>query len=430
MAHVHKQTFTKPIPEGAEQVTIKGRACVRWRGRTKDWQIGEIIPDKPGRCRIESSKWYVTYYDPSIDDTRTVPGYTDRAATDALMVTLVRTAERVDAGVLPKEAARPRLTLSELLSRWHRYVLNLGASVEGAKGQHDRAKAICEGVGATRVSDLNPTGVLEWVGARRAGRGVNSKGKPRPAWSSATAANYIGSAKSFTKWCAQVERCEVVDHLSGLTRSRDQTDLRLVRRALKQGELERLLAAAGKSAEVIFGLTGTERRLLYLTACSTGLRAIELARIEPGHVDLAASTITVWRPAKNKTRSVDVLPVAPDVLKALKPLMRRAGPLWPHRAGEKKKWRRHGAEMIRADLTAAGIPHQDAQGRVFDFHALRGQFATDLDRAGVSLVRAQKLMRHSNPMLTAKHYTRPEAAEMAADVAKLKRGGSNGRGAS
>ncbi|QJW98216.1 hypothetical protein [Frigoriglobus tundricola] len=37
--------------------------------------------------------------------------------------------------------------------------------------------------------------------------------------------------------------------------------------------------------------------------------------------------------------------------------------------------------------------------------------------------RAQTLIRHSTPALTAKHYHKPDAAEMVADVAKLKRGG-------
>lgn len=57
---------------------------------------------------------------------------------------------------------------------------------------------------------------------------------------------------------------------------------------------------------------------------------------------------------------------------------------------------------------------------------MRGQFATDLDRAGVSLARAQKLMRHSTPDLTARYYTRPDKEELAGEVAKLKRGRKEG----
>ena len=43
-----------------------------------------------------------------------------------------------------------------------------------------------------------------------------------------------------------------------------------------------------------------------------------------------------------------------------------------------------GAEMLQADLAAAGIPYRDASGLFFDFHALRCQMATLADAAGVS----------------------------------------------
>lgn len=43
-------------------------------------------------------------------------------------------------------------------------------------------------------------------------------------------------------------------------------------------------------------------------------------------------------------------------------------------------------------------------------------------RAGVSLSRAQRLMRHSTPLLTAKYYQRPDRDELAADVNRLPRG--------
>ena len=36
-----------------------------------------------------------------------------------------------------------------------------------------------------------------------------------------------------------------------------------------------------------------------------------------------------------------------------------------------------------------------------------------------ALARAQKLMRHSTPMLTSKYYTRPDMAKLAAEVEKL-----------
>lgn len=417
MAHVHRQTFTKEIPAGAQHVTVKGVPCVRWKGRGGAWVVAEVIPEKPGRCRCQSAKWYVTYFDHAAGRERTVPGYTDRAATDAYMVELVRTAARVDAGLITAEEAKPRRPLTELLDRWHRYVRHNGAGEDGARRQRSQAQAVVDGVKATRPADLTPSAVLEWIGEQRESGGRSGKGM-----SAGTAANYLGAVKSFTRWLAAVEKCEAVDHLSALAKARDASDLRHVRRALSAEDLEALLAAARVSPDVVCGLTGPERHALYLTAASTGLRATELSRLSAADLNAEAETVTLHRPAKTKARAADVLPLEAAVVRAVRGACARTGPLWPNRCPRTQAWWLVAARMLRRDLAAAGIPYRDAAGRVYDFHALRGQFATDLDREGVSLARAQKLMRHSTPALTAKHYTRTEREELAADAAKLGRG--------
>lgn len=81
--------------------------------------------------------------------------------------------------------------------------------------------------------------------------------------------------------------------------------------------------------------------------------------------------------------------------------------------------RGRGAEMLRPDLEAAGIPYKDASGLVFDFHALRHQFGTMLSRSGVPLAMAQKMMRHSVPKLTTNIYTHATLSDKADELAKL-----------
>lgn len=75
MAHVHKLTYTRPIPPGAERIKVKGVSCVRWRGRSKEWQVAPLLDDDPTRCRVETTKWYVTYTDPSSGKPVTVQAY-------------------------------------------------------------------------------------------------------------------------------------------------------------------------------------------------------------------------------------------------------------------------------------------------------------------------------------------------------------------
>jgi len=74
--------------------------------------------------------------------------------------------------------------------------------------------------------------------------------------------------------------------------------------------------------------------------------------------------------------------------------------------------------MLRGDLEAAGIPSEQ-DGRVVDFHALRTTYATSLARLGVNLQTAQALMRHSDPKLTARTYTKLGITDLGQAVARL-----------
>ena len=47
------------------------------------------------------------------------------------------------------------------------------------------------------------------------------------------------------------------------------------------------------------------------------------------------------------------------------------------------------AQMMRADLAAAGIPYEDDSGRVLDFHALRHTYVSRIVESGVSVKVAQ-----------------------------------------
>jgi len=86
-----------------------------------------------------------------------------------------------------------------------------------------------------------------------------------------------------------------------------------------------------------------------------------------------------------------------------------------------------GAKAVKHYLALTGnsklgtreIPYEDEAGRVFDFHALRGQFATSLARSGVTLAAARELMRHSTVELTAKHYTHLSLEDRREAIKKL-----------
>lgn len=414
MGHIYKPTYTREIPAGAQRCTVKGRPAARWQGRRGVVRVGIVCADNPARCRVECDVYHVVYTDAEGVE-QDVPAYSDRAASDALLVKLTTQAARIASGLIPPESARERLTMGELLDRWRDHLTAAGRTEKHARTQRLRAAKIVTAARAERPADLTPAAVVRALAAVKSEEKLSGK----------TASHHMGAVKAFTRWLAHTLRYEPTDPLSGLSRSDDDTDPRRRRRVLPPDEFDRLIAAARQSGETRFGLTGFERAVLYLTAASTGLRAAELASLTPASFDLARKTVTV-QAAYAKGRRTDELPLPDALIPQLKQLLAGKRPterVWPPRKGLKwDHWHHCAAEMARADLEAAGIPVADESGKVYDFHSLRGQYITDLQNAGASLARTQRLARHSTPLLTAKYYTHATREDLAADVNRLRRG--------
>jgi integrase len=151
-------------------------------------------------------------------------------------------------------------------------------------------------------------------------------------------------------------------------------------------------------------LSGSDRYFLYLTAAGTGFRANALANLTPADFDLDAPTVTLAA-RFNKSRKLKVQPLPVDVAAELRKYL--AGkptnePVWGN------SWARSsdGAEMLRRDLEAVGIPYavEGPDGPEYaDFHALRHTYLTMLGKNGVDLRTAQELAGHWKPELTARY---------------------------
>ncbi|MCE9564898.1 MAG: hypothetical protein K8U57_22930 [Planctomycetes bacterium] len=74
--------------------------------------------------------------------------------------------------------------------------------------------------------------------------------------------------------------------------------------------------------------------------------------------------------------------------------------------------------VLRIDLKKTGIP-VEVSGQRLDGDALRTTFGTRLARANVPLALAQKLMRHSTPVLTANICMVAELSGLSREVEKL-----------
>ena len=160
--------------------------------------------------------------------------------------------------------------------------------------------------------------------------------------------------------------------------------------------------------------------MLYRVAMRTGFRAAELAALVPDFFDLGATPPAVVLPAEfTKNRKGVVQPLAASLASDLRTyLTGRPGkePVWPG------AWVGKAADMLRADLDAAGVPVEvdSPEGvETRDFHALRAVFISDVIRAGADLKQAMTLARHTDPRLTAGRYARTRLHDLGGVVDRL-----------
>ncbi len=369
---------------------------------------GRKVPKgTPGarKKRTKARNWYAQFRDAD-GRLKRVPLCPDKAAARDILAKEVSDAAKGRAGLTDPFAGHRRKPLAAHLTDYLAYLRGKRNSEAYVTLARQRIEAVTDGCGFKMVADLSASRVIEFLATLR----------KEPGLSVASSNHYLRAVKGFSRWLVRDRRTgdDVLAHLAFLN---VQTDRRHERRALTDDEFSRLLGAT-REAKPWRLLTGAARHALYLVAATTGYRARELASVTPASFDLDSDhpTLTV-KAGYSKHRREDVQPLHPVVVPILREFLKGIDPearVWPG------SWaNHHAAEMLRIDLEAAGIPYRDAAGRVFDFHSLRGQYITSLGRAGVPLVTAQKLARHSDPKLTANVYTHLAMVDLAAAVESL-----------
>ena len=203
---------------------------------------------------------------------------------------------------------------------------------------------------------------------------------------------------------------QLLARLRTVRRYKPDTDKRHPRRALTEGEINRLLKYL-RTAPEIRGMTGHQRAMLYIVAICTGLRANELRTLVVGDIDVSCDPPTIFISADDaKGRKETRQPVPPNLRADLVKHIKGRGPndvLFPNMIRADRL-----ASVLAMDLRAAGMEYKNLFGFA-DFHALRHSFGTLGAKAGVNMRTLQELMRHSDPKLTARyaHATKTDLAE-------------------
>ena len=475
MARIWKQVGFKRIQPGSKIITVKGVPHVRYQRRNGDTVLARVAEKGGGQFCLVPSLVYSVRYRNADGILKTVKGYTDKPATDQLAARLERKAARKQEGMVDPCDEHMRRPLLEHLADYRRELEARNNSPDYIDTTISRLTTLLDGCGFRFIMDLNGSAsrVMNWLadlrkkgrrrvpleegkelytpreaaavlGIKPASVGVRVKRLrlevvgvsrarrfPRATMealqdrlcrgrSVATSNYYLSHLISFCNWLVEDDRMtkNPFTHLEG---GDEQVDRRHDRRELTGEELCRLLDSTEASRRSFLGLSGRDRFALYATACGTGFRARGLGSLIPESFALDDDPPTCTLAARNnKNRKPQVQPLPPDLAELLRDYLRdkpTGQPVWGG------NWARHrrGAEMLRRDLEAVGIPYvkDGPDGPLFaDFHSLRHSFLTALGRAGVELGTAQDLAGHSSPLLT-KRYTHSNLPHLAGAVAKL-----------
>ena len=409
--HLYRREYSRPIPPDAVEVKDKkGAVSIRWKGRNGLPMTGKPHPKKPGFVLVETRNWCCEYTDHTGRRQR-VKLFVDRAASEREMIKLRDRVERIKSGdISPGQVARGSKSVAEMISEWGEAIRAGDAKEDHVKSSLQRVGRVAEEIRANRLTDFTADEVLK---ALKRFREVSRPISPQ------TSNHYLTSCKSFLRWCVR-QRFIEADPLVGADPVECDSRRTFERRSLTGEELARLIASARGNVIHQSPLTGPDRAALYLCAAYTGFRVGELASLTRDSFRLEGDQPAIaLAGASSKNRRAVIQPIPDDVAAELRgwlagiPVDRAIWPGYRWRTGKV-------CDLLRLDLAAAGIHEETPAGRV-DFHALRTTYATMLARAGVPIQHAQRLMRHSDPGLTMKHYTRLGINDLGEQVDKLPR---------
>lgn len=388
----------------------------------------QVRKGHPGakKKKVRSAKWYTRTK--VAGKWKAVPLTARKEVAVILAGQVQKKAVLANAGIIDKYEAYRFMPLSQHVEDWIASLKTKDTTAKNVAMRKSMVEKIIHHCQFNYLSDLSATDVENCLAEFRSG----------PKFGIQTSNHYLTSIRQFSRWLCRHKRM-ADDPFSAMTPGNIALDRRHDRRQMKDGELILLLQATARGP-VRCRLSGRDREMLYLTAAFTGLRASELASLQPASFDLNAEpeTVTV-EAAYSKHRREDILPLHPGLVSRLKGWIEqrtRGEPLWPgqwavgHDAGKMLKKDLHAARKSWVEQAPEGqereereksdfLKHQDSYGKFCDFHALRHTFISRLVRSGAAPKLAQTLSRHSTIRLTMDHYAHVEMEEAVESLSRM-----------
>lgn len=370
-------------------------------------QTYTTINKKTGERETRTAKrWYIIYRD-HLGKERKIPGYRDKQASEAKGIELERQAERIAAGLLPVEVLAEPKSMAQHLEDFLNSLRASQLTPEHVELRNYRIKRVIDAGQIDSPSRIDGERIRVILG----GWITSEEVSPR------TANHYLAAVHQFAGYLVRVKSLPS-NPLSGVEKWDAERSRKRVRRVISEKEFERLIRSTRRS-KIAKPLPPQARAVLYLVAAYSGYRASELQSLRVGQI-IRGERVSLPIPAAvAKNRKAGTIPLPDFVAKELLGFVsgRKAEEqIWPGSWADS----RQAGKMLQRDLSAAKIPYV-FDGKYFDFHSLRCQYATSLLRAGVPLAHAQKLMRHSTPALTMSVYAKLGLEDLVAEVSKMDR---------
>ncbi len=428
MATVYKRRELRPIPDGAEIGTYRGKLYATWTDGRGKAQRAPLNAD--GDKIIQAAECYTAQYfnehgkrrkrATKCHDKQEAQRYADSLENQARKRRTGETDAKAER--YAKEARRP---LGEHLADFRQYL-------QDKQNTAKHVDLICSRVGkliadckAEHIGDLTDAAVMAAVGAMKAG-GASLQ----------TCNHYMRGIKQFSRWL-KLQRRTPDDALAALAGFNVETDRRYVRREMTTDELVELLRTVESYTTANHNMAGPDRAMAYRVALGTGFRAKELRSLTPASFDLDADPPTVTVTAGySKRRRLDVQPIRQDLAELLRPWLAKYGrderPFAAMPAATarmlrddleeaRRRWMQDAktdaerAERERSDF----LKHTDADGHVLDFHGTRHTYVSAIVAGGASVKTCQELARHSTPTLTIGRYSHARLHDLTAALDAL-----------
>lgn len=309
---------------------------------------------------------------------RTFPLHvTDERVAEQKMEKLIRELEQEAAGIIAPKLMRDaaQTPIAGHLRAFLADIEAKGRSKNTLGKYRNCIPKLCKRCGWVMVRDITSQSFCQW----RAASGLEPK----------TLNDLLGAMSSLLQWMErqQLILANPLKHAGKITNRNPKA----YRRALSLEHIEKLLAVAP-----------LHRAMVYLTALYTGLRRAEMNGLKWEAFDLDSTPALLRVPSsisKNKKATTHELRAElAEALRAYRPASAKPSD-WAFKGHVPR------VHLIKRDLTAAGIPFEDEQGRRVDLHALRHTFITLLSASGVAPRVAMALARHSDLKLTMRVYT-------------------------